>query len=166
MKKPALWTFRIVTGLLAICGAVTLIFAFAFNGLEDYALGRIDRIAGQTFDDVDRVEIFLLARPSGASEQGNFPVRPYGREYPVFGTATLSGNDATQAAELWSYTLKDSRIQAMCHEPPYGIRMYAGKILRFESSICWSCNNFILKDYLGNTSGMDSMPNQKERQNC
>lgn len=149
MKKPALWIFRILVGLLAICGVVTLLLGFAFNGAEDYALGRIERIAGQTFDDVDRVEIFLLARPPGATEQGTFPVRPYGREYPVYGHATLSGDDATQAAELWSYTLKDPRIQAMCHEPPYGIRMFSGTRLRFESSICWGCSNFYVEGFPG-----------------
>ena len=150
MKKPTAWTIRIFVGLLAVCGIFTLVVCFAFNGAEDYARGRLDRIAGQMFDDVDRVEIFLLVQPSGVVEDGTFPVRPYREEYPVYGTATLSGDDAKQAAELWSYTIKNLGIQALCHNPPYGVRMFAGKTLRFESSICWHCNNFYIEGFPGN----------------
>ena len=76
-------------------------------------------------------------------------MRPYDDEYPVYGTATLTGEDAKKAAELWSYTFKAAKMQAMCHDPPYGVRMYAGKKLRFESSVCWHCYNFYIQDYPG-----------------
>jgi hypothetical protein len=148
MKKTLKWIACVLVGLLALTGALVLIAGLMFDGIEDHALGKMDRIAGQSYEDVDRIEIFLLAAPAGAEGKGTFPVRAYGSDYPVYGTATITGADARKAAELWTYTPK-SGGGAMCHEPPYGIRMYAGEKLRFESSICWACSNFYIESFPG-----------------
>jgi hypothetical protein len=149
LKMISKWIVRAIIGLLAIVGALVLVIGLMFDGITDYALGRMDRIAGQSFYDVDRIEIFLLTAPAGVKGQGTFPVRAYDRDYPFYGTATITGAEAEKAAELWASTIKAARIQAMCHEPPYGIRMYSGQTLRFETSICWSCNNFCIEAFPG-----------------
>lgn len=142
MKIALKWISRVLIGLLAICGAVALVIGFGFDGAKDYSLGRMERMVNQDYDDIDRIELFLISAPSGAKPDGTFPAGGEEKDYPVYGTATLTGSDAQKAAELWSYTLKDARMGSMCHGPPYGIRMYAGKKLRFESTICWGCHNF------------------------
>lgn len=149
MKRALKWVAGIVVGLLAICGAATLVIALAFDGAKDYTLGRLERVVNQEYYDVDRIEVYLIAEPTGATPDGTFRAGLNGREYPVYGRATLSGSEAKEAAKLWSYTLKDARMGAMCHEPPYGIRMYEGNKLRFESSICWGCSNFSVHAFPG-----------------
>ena len=149
MKTALKWFARILVGLLALVGALVIVVGLKFDGIGDYAHGRIQRIAEQSYDDVDRVEIFLLQAPEGTPSKGAFQLRAYGRDYPVYGTATLTGKDASEAAALWTYTLKAAKMQAMCHDPPYGVRMYAGKKLRFETSICWGCSNFWVEGFPG-----------------
>ncbi len=149
MKCALKWFARIVIGLLAICGAAALVIGFAFDGGRDYIIGRMERIANEDYYDVDRIELFLIAAPTGGSPDGTFRAGTDGGAYPVSGTATLSGSDVEKAVELWTYTLKARNMGAMCHSPPYGIRMYAGKKLRFESTICWECSNFSVHAFPG-----------------
>ena len=98
---------------------------------------------------MDRIEIHLLQAPEGTEEIGKFPVRAYDRDYPVYGAAKITRDDAKEAAPLWTYTLKAAKFQAMSHDSPYDIRMYAGKEFRIETSICWSCRNFYIQAYPG-----------------
>lgn len=147
MKTALKWFLRLVIGFLALLGATALVIGLGFDGAEDYFQGRMERIVNQDFEDIDRIEVFLIVPPTGATPHGTFPASGEEKDYPVYGTATLTGSDAKKAAELWSYTLKDFSMQGICHNPPYGIRMYAGKKLRFESTICWSCHNFSLNAF-------------------
>ncbi len=104
-----------------------------------------------TFKTADRVEIYLLEFSIGedtrhAPKKGDevFPVRPYGTETKVLNKRTVLTSDVPK----WSITAaklvaSDKKAGgAFCHYPIHGIRIYAGDLLLFETSICWVCDNY------------------------
>ena len=96
---------------------------------------------------VYEVKIYLVMG-EGKSD-GTFPIRPYNRDEPTYGSVSLTGDELKSFLDVWQYQEVSWGSQAMCHDPAYGFRIYRrGKLTR-ETSICWSCNNFYVTPYPG-----------------
>ena len=94
--------------------------------------------------DVDRLVVYAIDEI--VSGDGEFPIRAYERQHaPVLSSTVIRRGEARRMAELWRHLSFEKGWQALCHEPPYGVRFYRGDELVFETSICWSCTNFFVR---------------------
>jgi hypothetical protein len=116
------------------------------GGWKDVTLGRIQRVAMETFlppdvpggVEVTSAKLYLLAGTEGQATKETFP----GNER-VYGEITLTGEDLTAFLEAWEFqTVSDPYTAGMCHDPAYGFRLYNGPNLVREISICWKCRTF------------------------
>ena len=142
MKKLFTWVIRILISLLVICGSIALIYGFFGYGLKDFMVGRSQRIADMQHKYVDTIEVYLIQNPGGGEPIGTFPDKIRAEDYSIYGKVVLTGEEAQFAAERWNWTHKDQRFAAMCHDPPYGVRMWSQGEVIFETSICWKCSTF------------------------
>lgn len=98
--------------------------------------------------DVDTVEVLILAGSTDRSLAQFLPftqvfaVRDWER-FRVSYSIKLSGDVAHEIAELWRHLPPAGQYK--CHQPPFGLRFYAEGILLLEASICWLCNNILIK---------------------
>lgn len=97
----------------------------------------------------DRVEVFHLDGDRDGDDVTGFPIRPYDSHSGILGQLTLTGVDAEGLAVLWRSQTFGYKYQAMCHEPAYGFRFYRGPSLKFETSVCFHCNNFYVTTIAG-----------------
>lgn len=95
----------------------------------------------------DRVEIHRLDGATQADAASGFPVMASGTFSGILGRATVSGKDAEALAELWRAQTFGYEYQALCHNPAYGLRFYSGSSLRFETSVCFECSNFVVTTF-------------------
>ena len=103
----------------------------------------------------DRVELFAVSMPKPFSDERpkrepsdkTFPVRPYGVHAGILAHKTISGDACNDFREAWRSLAFDRLGGAMCHYPAYGIRLYRGDDLLFETTICWECQNFYVPRY-------------------
>ena len=154
MRAKLLKAFRILPWLLLAAVGSYLYFA---DGWKDLVLGRMLGKARLFFNNpfgnepsISEVKIYSLTGAPGTTQQGTFPLLPYGKDasIPVYGSITISGDDLEKFMDCWR--LQDVSIEsgAMCHDPPYGFRLYSGDKLVKETSICWYCYNFVLPNGL------------------
>ncbi|HRE90561.1 MAG TPA: hypothetical protein PK095_15625, partial [Myxococcota bacterium] len=71
-----------------------------------------------------------------------FPVRPYESDEPIYGEVTLTGEQLEEFLDYWRWQTPVYGGGAMCHHPPYGFRLYKGRSLVAETSLCWECSNY------------------------
>lgn len=90
----------------------------------------------------DRVEVYYLDGETEADSATGFPVRPYGSFSRILEQKTLRGQEAEEFAELWRSQLFGHEYQSLCHYPAFGFRFYRGSTLKFETSVCFNCDNF------------------------
>jgi hypothetical protein len=148
--------------VLGACVLFTLFSAFYLvyrNGFRDWMTGRHARLAEEFFSDVtdvDEARIYLI-QGEGKSD-GTFPIRPYKRDDPTYGTIVLKGEELQGFLGLWASQKGNPRGGAMCHDPAYGFRLYRRGTLVRETSMCWHCWNFYIPVYPGETAwaGFDS----------
>lgn len=134
--------------LLAVIACYFVLLA----GWRDATSGRFHRKALELFSDIHEVtsvEIFLLTGEESQRSVATFPIRPYGRDHPVYGSKTLSGDELDEFLGLWRIQEPSYWRQALCHYPVYGFRLYRGGSLIGETSICWECRNFYVTAYPG-----------------
>lgn len=104
--------------------------------------------------DVDTVEVLILAGSTDRSLAQFLPftqvfaVRDWER-FRVSYSIKVSGDVAHEIAELWRHLPPAGQFK--CHFPPLGLRFYAEGLLLLEASICWQCNNILLKTNGNNT---------------
>ncbi|GAA5483335.1 hypothetical protein [Haloferula sargassicola] len=135
-----LWSFF----LLGVC------YLVVFDGWRDVLLGRAHRKALETFsevDGVDRVEIFLLRGEGGQKQERTFPVGDVGRRDEIYGNVSIEGVEVEEFLSLWEAQRPDIRYQSLCHDPPYGFRLYREGKEVVETAICWGCVNFSVEVY-------------------
>lgn len=84
-----------------------------------------------------------------AQEDTTFPIRPYGKTHPIYGSVDLTGDELEQFLNVWRYQEPNYWRQAMCHFPAFGFRLYEGDSLVAETSICWKCSNYYVTAYPG-----------------
>ena len=141
---------KVLLGLSLAFTIITVVYLVFFDGFKDITDGRTHREAFDLFADTEGIyeaRIYLIMG-EGKSD-GSFPIRPYGREEPTYGSVTLTGNELKNFLDVWEYQEAAWGRQAMCHGPVYGFRLYRrGKLTR-ETSICWSCSNFYVTPYPG-----------------
>jgi hypothetical protein len=148
---------RTFVNLLAILVLMATAYYFASaGGFEDATEGRRLRLANGfvgAIKGADEVRIYLLqgteAQRTGQAfyiDDGYHP-----REEPICGERVLKGSmelyplkDYWRALETWP-----TSHGAMCHHPPYGIRLYDRGKLIYETTICWFCHNFTLQIWPG-----------------
>ena len=112
--------------------------------------------------DFDRAELYAVSiprpfvsdeklisdeKPKRASTDETFPVRPYGTYADIHAHVTLRGEDCQKLRKAWQSLSFDRLGGAFCHEPVYGMRLYRGKDLLFETTVCWKCQNFYVPRY-------------------
>jgi hypothetical protein len=141
---------KILFGASLAFTIVTIVYLVFFDGFKDVTDGRVHREAFDLFADTEGIyeaRIYLIMG-EGKSD-GTFPIRPYDREEPTYGSVTLTGEKLKDFLHVWEYQEVSWGRQAMCHDPAYGFRLFRrGKLTR-ETSICWSCNNFYVTPYPG-----------------
>jgi hypothetical protein len=99
---------------------------------------------------VTTVQLSRISRTS--AEQGPppnakyFPVHDHKKSAIIHAQTNLVGANALQIADEWRSLEFGWEYQALCHEPAYGLRFYRGKKLLFETSVCWECHNFTVRD--------------------
>lgn len=109
------------------------------------------------FQFADRVEVYLLDFSINKDygyrlkdDEKGFPIRPYSREpfdeakTKILNTSKVPAKEIpTWCAAVTKMVTSDKESGgAFCHYPIHGLRIYAGTKLLFETSICWTCNNF------------------------
>ena len=146
-----LWGFL----LIGVC------YLVIFEGWRDVIAGRAHRKAAETFSEVggvDRVEIFLLRGGDRQRQESTFPVGETGRRDPIYGSVSIKGTEVEEFLMLWESQRPDLRFQSLCHDPPYGFRLYRGGSEVVETAICWGCVNFSVEVYpfLRTTYGLDA----------
>jgi hypothetical protein len=142
MRRTFRVFFRILPWAILLAIASYLVFA---EGWKDLLMGRYQRKARTFFentDEVTEVRVYRLAGKEDQSSKETFPIRPYHMEQTVYGSVTLIGSELAEFKDLWRSQQPDEWKQALCHDPPYGFRLYRGSKLVTETSICWHCNNF------------------------
>ncbi|HEV7405119.1 MAG TPA: hypothetical protein VGO11_19400 [Chthoniobacteraceae bacterium] len=109
--------------------------------------------------------------PQGPDPTGKlYHVQPYDEWWKIAAQKTVTGPDAERLANLYRglkqrpfeiRSLPDlipedqppgvreahmSKVMmgANCHFPPFAYRFFAGKILLYDTSICWGCENVII----------------------
>lgn len=141
---------RILLAIPIAFTLISLVYLIYYDGYRDVIQGRVHREAYDLFGDVEDVHearIYLIMG-EGKSD-GTFPIRPYDRDDPTYGSVVLKGTQLAEFLKLWQYQEVDARAGSWCHGPVYGFRLYRrGKPVR-ETSICWSCNNFWVDPYPG-----------------
>jgi len=63
----------------------------------------------------------------------------------VLSQVTLTGTDAEAFAAQWRSQTFGSQYQMMCHEPVFGFKFYKGSTLLFETTVCFHCQNFVVR---------------------
>lgn len=149
MRAKFLKALRILPWLPVVLAAAYLFLA---DGMADISLGRHHRIAREFFQNtggITKVQIFSLKAAPGTPILGTFPLLPYGKDKStaVFATLDLEGAELDKFIECWEYQAVSIDGGAMCHDPPYGFRLYAGDKLVTETSICWHCSNFVMNHW-------------------
>jgi hypothetical protein len=127
----------------SVLALIALYMAF-FGGWADLTVGRYHRRAHEVFNvaGVTEVRVYLLAGSAGQSTSGTFPIRPYSQSAPVYGTVTLTGPQLEEFKSRWETQVPSEGMQALCHSPAYGFRLYRGTRLVVETSVCWGCSNY------------------------
>jgi hypothetical protein len=111
------------------------------------------RIAvSKTFELADRAEIYLLDFSMGSdgkhvinNDVDAFPISPYQKDTKILKSRKIPSKDIQQwRAAITSLVSGDDTGAGgvLCHYPAHGIRLYAGDVLLFETSICWACSNY------------------------
>jgi len=133
---------RILFGLILLAIAIHLVL---FEGWRDLTIGRFHRKANEAFSRIEGIteaKIYLLQGDGSPSTSETFPIRPYNEDDSIFGSVTLKGSGLQDFLKVWQYQEVSYWRQAMCHTPAYGFRLFRGRQLAFETSMCWHCNNF------------------------
>jgi hypothetical protein len=138
MKRRTKILLTVIASLLVVGGIV----AWQWQPLaRAYFTQRVHAVTS-SLPQCDRVEIFHLAGETSDDGSTGFPVRPYDGYSRIIDRKTLAGADAEQLAVLWRSQTFGLEYQALCHSPGYGFRFYRGSSLKFETSVCFHCNNF------------------------
>lgn len=150
MRAKLLKAFRIFPWLLLVTAAAYL---YLGSGLADLMFGRQLRKARYFFVEpgaLTEVKIYCLAGAPETAQQGTFPILPYGKDVtrPVYGSITISGDELEKFMDCWMFQEVSIESGAMCHDPPYGFRLYSGEKMITETSICWHCSNFVIPNGL------------------
>lgn len=95
--------------------------------------------------EVTRVEIFRMKGERADHTSATFPVKPYGKDYPTYGSVILSGQQVEEFLAMWSRQKVAMNMQALCHYPTYGFRFYSEQDLVTETSLCWFCSNYFFR---------------------
>ena len=93
----------------------------------------------------DKVEILLLQDDWQKPATNGLYIAPYERFFAINDSRTVDGTQAEKISSLWSQQVFDPMIQALCHDPAYGLRFMKDDTLLWETSICFKCNNFTLE---------------------
>ena len=125
------------------------------------AISKADRdyrdAVASTLKFADRVEVYLLGAKesartdlfSGSEDQAAdlFPIRPYDSNARILKRLTVPKEDIPQWTDAVAkiLTSRRSTAMAMCHNPIHGIRLFAGDLLLFETSVCWECHNYYFR---------------------
>ena len=147
MRAELFKAFRILPWLL-----LTLIFSFLYfgRGLEDLDAGRGQRIARDIFGNMDGVDEVRIYRLEGTPEQKTndaFGVTGYHTgNLNVFGSISLADEDWDVFMNHWRSQIPTLGSGGMCHEAPYGFRFFRDGKLVTETSICWHCENYTVKE--------------------
>ncbi len=137
MRKRTKILLIVVASLVVIAGVV----AWQRRPLAHaYFMYRVHAVTS-SLPKCDRVEVFYLDGETTDDTSG-FPVRPYGGSSRILDRKTLTGADAESLASLWRSQTFGWEYQAMCHSPAYGFRFYRGSSLKFETSVCFHCQDF------------------------
>lgn len=152
---------------ILLCQAIVVgIYLVYFEGYKDVTAGRIHREAFDLFQDTDDIHEVRIYRILGEGpSDGVFPIRPYGRDEPTYGSVVLTGHDLQEFLAVWQNQEASYMRQAMCHGAVYGFRLFRkGKATR-ETSICWECHNFYVTPYPGQSTwyGFNSDSEQAKR---
>jgi hypothetical protein len=89
---------------------------------------------------VDEIEVMSLGDLDDTSPNGPERIE----HYTIVRRATLYGEDAKKAAELWRHIRRGTEFSAVCHNPAYALRFRQGGKLIFETTVCWECHNFTI----------------------
>lgn len=109
------------------------------------------RAVAKTFQFADRVEVFLLDHSVGVDpaykpkeDDETFPIRPYDKETKVLKKSAVAAPEIPKwiNAVTKTITSEETGGGSLCHLPIHGLRIYAGDLLLFETSICWICGNY------------------------
>ena len=146
MRAKVLKAFRTLPWvLLALTGS----FLYFGHGLKDLVEGRGQKIAREIFritKGVDEVRIYRLEGSPQQKTDEAFRVRGYHtRDIDVFGSIPVSFQDWDEFMKCWSGITLTEGGGGMCHEAPYGFRLYRDGNLVSETSICWHCENFTVQ---------------------
>lgn len=93
----------------------------------------------------NKVEILQLHDDLQKPATNGLYIAPYERFFAIIDSRTVDSTQAEQISSLWSQQVFDPMIQALCHEPAYGLRFLKDDTLIWETSICFKCNNFTLE---------------------
>ncbi|MCM8533230.1 MAG: hypothetical protein NE330_18825 [Lentisphaeraceae bacterium] len=129
---------------------VAIALVIYFEAHKDVTFGRIHRVAYELFgyqEDVTKAEIYLLMGDDNQLKEETFPIRSNSSK--TYGKVTLEGQTLKKFIELWEFQPISYHSQMLCHEPPYGFKLYEGSKLVGQTSICWSCSNFYVTIYPG-----------------
>ena len=100
----------------------------------------------------DRVQLCLLhpelsQDKASVQEAERFWVLPYRKFARILKTLDLPQEASLRARSSLSALLRvrdDAEGGAWCHEPRYGIRVFAGDRVVFSTSLCWKCQNYFV----------------------
>jgi len=103
----------------------------------------------------DRAELFAIwpAAPDAKPEDKDkpnrktFPIHPYNFQAHIYGKQTITGSGCSDIRAAWQALTFDPNSIGLCHIPAYGIRLYRGDSLLFETSVCWKCQNSYIPRY-------------------
>jgi hypothetical protein len=147
MRAKLLKVFRILPWLLLTVICSLLYFG---HGLKDLDSGRGQRIAFDVFGDTEGVDEVRIYRLEGTPEQKTNDVfRVWGfntGDLDVFGSVSVTFEDYDAFMHCWRGQIPTIGSGGMCHEAPYGFRLYRDGKLVTETSICWHCENYTVKE--------------------
>jgi hypothetical protein len=86
----------------------------------------------------DRLEISTFPPP------GTHRI-PQSTEEPI-SQLILKGAEAEKIATAWRGLDFGAQFQGLCHEPAYRLRFFNGRKLLMDTTVCWACSNFEIKE--------------------
>ena len=102
---------------------------------------------GKLISGCDKMEVFLLDFSMEDVEVGveSFPISPFDSETKVIKKVEVNKSDSETFRDMVSTMLSSREPEeagSFCHYPIHGIRLYQSGVLVFQTSFCWSCDNY------------------------
>lgn len=106
----------------------------------------------ETLQFADTAEIYLLdfdmpEEEADSEKEQRFPIHPYDRSTNILNRKKIAGDLLAECRKGTAELLKvrEDPASNLCHFPIHGVRFFKGKEMIFESSFCWTCNNFYVE---------------------